>query len=58
MRVLFWGTHDMGKPRIRILSAGMLAVGIDLEEIHAAVQNEVSAAGTGITDTINKNGKA
>jgi len=37
MRVLLWGTYDTGKPRIRILCAGMLAVGIDLEEIHSSV---------------------
>jgi glycosyltransferase involved in cell wall biosynthesis len=37
MRVLLWGTYDTSKPRIRILCAGMLAAGIDLEEIHTGV---------------------
>ncbi|MGY0797615.1 glycosyltransferase [Lysobacter sp. A286] len=37
MRVLFWGTYDTGKPRNRILRKGILAAGMDLQEIHAPV---------------------
>lgn len=37
MRVLLWGTYDTSKPRTRILHAGMRAVGIEIQEIHATV---------------------
>ena len=37
MHVLRWGTYDTGKPRTRILSAGMRAAGVELNEIHALV---------------------
>lgn len=37
MRIVFWGTHDTGKPRTRILIAGLRAAGVDLEQIHTPV---------------------
>ena len=36
-RVLFWGCYDKGKPRTRILIAGLLARGVAVDEIHAPV---------------------
>lgn len=36
MRIIFWGTYDSGKPRTRILRAGLRAAAIDLQEIQAA----------------------
>jgi len=41
MRVLLWGTYDTGKPRARILCKGMRAAGIEVEEIHARVWEDV-----------------
>jgi glycosyltransferase involved in cell wall biosynthesis len=41
MRVLLWGTYDTGKPRARILGAGLRAVGVDLEEIHTNVWDKI-----------------
>jgi glycosyltransferase involved in cell wall biosynthesis len=35
LRVLLWGTYDTGKPRIRILSKGLVEEGILLQVIHA-----------------------
>jgi len=37
MRVVFWGTYDTGKPRARILREGLLANGVEVDEIHAHV---------------------
>lgn len=37
MRVLFWGTYDTGKPRVRILREGLRANGADVQEIHASI---------------------
>ncbi|QOW24152.1 glycosyltransferase [Lysobacter sp. H23M47] len=37
MRIVLWGTHDTGKPRTRILIAGLGAAGVDLEQIHTPV---------------------
>lgn len=37
MRVLHWGTYDIGKPRIRILRAGIRAAGISLDDCHRDV---------------------
>lgn len=36
-RVLFWGCYDKGKPRTRILIAGLRARGIVVDEVHAPV---------------------
>ncbi len=35
MKVVFWGTYDLGKPRTRILLAGLRQSGVDVVEIHA-----------------------
>lgn len=37
MHVLFWGCYDKGKPRTRILIAGLRRRGVHVDEIHAAV---------------------
>lgn len=37
MRVVFWGTYDTGKPRTRILRSGLIANGVEVQEIHASV---------------------
>jgi len=37
MRVLHWGTFDLGKPRTRILRAGIVAAGATLTDCHAPV---------------------
>ena len=37
MRVVCWGTYDTGKPRARILLAGLQAAGVEVEQIHAPV---------------------
>jgi glycosyltransferase involved in cell wall biosynthesis len=34
VRVLCWGTGDKGKPRNRILIAGLRSAGVDVDEIH------------------------
>ena len=34
MRILFWGTYDAGKPRLRILRDGLRQLGVKIEEIH------------------------
>lgn len=51
MRVLFWGTYDTGKPRVRILRNGLRALGVELEEIHArvweGVEDKSQIRGTG-----------
>lgn len=33
-RVVFWGTYDMGKPRVRLLLAGARSVGMEVLECH------------------------
>ncbi|MCZ6637641.1 MAG: glycosyltransferase [Alphaproteobacteria bacterium] len=37
MRVVMWGTYDIGKPRSRILLRGLRDAGVDLHEIHSEV---------------------
>jgi glycosyltransferase involved in cell wall biosynthesis len=37
MYVLHWGTFDLGKPRTRILRAGILAVGASLRDCHTPI---------------------
>ncbi len=34
MRVVCWGTYDLGKPRNRILLRGLRAAGVELGEVH------------------------
>lgn len=37
MRVVFWGTYDTGKPRVRILLRGLREAGVEIIECHADV---------------------
>lgn len=37
LRVIFWGTYDLSKPRTRILRDGLREMGVDIVEIHADV---------------------
>lgn len=37
MRVVSWGTYDLGKPRVRILLRGLRENGVDLHECHEHV---------------------
>jgi glycosyltransferase involved in cell wall biosynthesis len=37
IHVLHWGTYDLGKPRTRILRAGILAIGATLDDCHTPV---------------------
>lgn len=37
LRVVLWGTYDLGKPRTRILRGGLVQIGVELTEIHADV---------------------
>lgn len=37
MRVVFWGTYDLGKPRTRILLRGLRENGVEVVECHADV---------------------
>jgi len=41
MRVVYWGTYDLGKPRNRILLRGLRENGVDVVEIHADVWSGV-----------------
>lgn len=37
MRVLLWGTYDVGKPRVRLLLRGLETQGIEVQQIHSDV---------------------
>ena len=37
MHILHWGTFDLGKPRTRILRAGILAIGASLNDCHVPI---------------------
>lgn len=37
LKVVFWGTYDLGKPRVRLLLAGARAAGMEIIECHASV---------------------
>jgi glycosyltransferase involved in cell wall biosynthesis len=37
MKIIAWGTYDLGKPRTRILMRGLRENGVDLEECHTDV---------------------
>jgi glycosyltransferase involved in cell wall biosynthesis len=37
MRVVFWGTYDTGKPRVRILLRGLRENGVDVLECHSDI---------------------
>lgn len=51
MRVVFWGTYDTGKPRVRILRQGLRRNGVEVLECHAGLwdgiedKSQVSGAG-------------
>ena len=45
MRIVFWGTYDLGKPRNRILLRGLCAAGVDLVEIRSDVWSGVEDKG-------------
>lgn len=55
MRVVCWGTYDLGKPRNRILLRGLREAGVELVEIHKDVwrgvedKGHVSGAGRKLT---------
>lgn len=36
-RIAFWGTYDLGKPRVRLLLSGLRAVDVDVKECHREV---------------------
>lgn len=42
MKVVIWGTYDTGKPRTRILIAGLIKNGIQVEEIHKDIWSDVA----------------
>ncbi|MBY8976557.1 glycosyltransferase [Rhodobacteraceae bacterium NNCM2] len=37
MKVVLWGTYDLGKPRTRILREGLKEIGVEVIEIHSNV---------------------
>ena len=37
LRVVMWGTYDLGKPRTRILRDGLVEIGVEVTEIHADI---------------------
>lgn len=41
LRVVFWGTYDLGKPRVRLLLRGARSVGIEVIECHSHVWKDV-----------------
>ncbi len=41
MRVVFWGTYDLGKPRTRILLRGLRENGVDVVECHAEIWSRI-----------------
>lgn len=41
MKIVLWGTYDVGKPRIRILREGLRAQGIEITEIHKDVWGDI-----------------
>src|SRR5882724_1095829 len=50
MNVVHWGTFDLGKPRTRILRAGMLANGAVLQDCHRTIW-------TGLEDKTQQTGR-
>jgi glycosyltransferase involved in cell wall biosynthesis len=41
MKIVLWGTYDVGKPRIRILREGLRAQGVEITEIHKDVWGDI-----------------
>lgn len=50
--MVFWGTYDLGKPRVRLLLAGARSVGIEVTECHInvwrGIEDKSQLTGTGI----------
>lgn len=42
MRILLWGTYDTGKPRVRVLLAGLERAGVRVDPCHADIWRGVS----------------
>jgi glycosyltransferase involved in cell wall biosynthesis len=40
-RIVFWGTYDLSKPRVRLLLKGAQAVGMEVMECHTDVWGEI-----------------
>jgi glycosyltransferase involved in cell wall biosynthesis len=45
LRVLFWGTYDLGKPRNRILRDGLRQCGVVVDECHASTWEDTRDKG-------------
>lgn len=41
MRIVFWGTYDTGKPRVRIMLNGLRKNGVDTIECHSSVWDDI-----------------
>ena len=41
MRVIFWGTYDTGKPRVRIMLRGLKEFGVEVTECHVEVRSGI-----------------
>jgi glycosyltransferase involved in cell wall biosynthesis len=41
MKIVLWGTYDVGKPRIRILREGLRAQGAEITQIHKDVWGDI-----------------
>lgn len=41
MKIVLWGTYDVGKPRIRILRDGLRALDVEITEIHKDVWGDI-----------------
>jgi glycosyltransferase involved in cell wall biosynthesis len=37
LRIVFWGTYDLGKPRVRLLLSGARSLGMEVVECHRSV---------------------
>ena len=46
MKIVLWGTYDVGKPRIRILRDGLRARGVEITEIHKDVWGDIQDKST------------
>lgn len=41
MKIVLWGTYDIGKPRIRIMRDGLRTLGIEITEIHKDLWGDI-----------------
>jgi glycosyltransferase involved in cell wall biosynthesis len=46
MKIVLWGTYDIGKPRIRILRDGLRTMGVEITEIHKDVWGDIEDKST------------